>query len=68
MTSLIGLSGSLRRGSFNSALLRAAVELVPRGAELTVGSIRDIPLYNGDVETEDGIPECVASLGGHSQR
>jgi chromate reductase, NAD(P)H dehydrogenase (quinone) len=62
MTKLIGLSGSLRRGSFNSALLRAAADLMPEGTELTIGSIRDIPLYDGDVEAEDGIPEPVTAL------
>ena len=62
MTKLIGISGSLRRGSFNSALLRAATQAMPPGAELTVGSIRGIPLYDGDVEATEGIPEPVATL------
>src|SRR5918998_1706065 len=59
MTKLIGLSGSLRQGSFNSALLRAAVDQMPDGAELTIGSIRGIPLYDGDVEAAEGVPEPV---------
>lgn len=62
MTNLIGLSGSLRRGSLNSALLRAAVEMMPPGAAMTVGTIRGIPLYDGDVEAAEGIPEPVRSL------
>ena len=62
MTKLIGLSGSLRRGSFNSALLRAAADLMPGGAQLIIGSIREIPLYDGDIETEEGVPEPVAAL------
>ena len=62
MTHLIGLSGSLRQGSFNSALLRAAVALMPQGSDLTIGSIRDIPLYDGDRETADGIPDAVTAL------
>jgi chromate reductase, NAD(P)H dehydrogenase (quinone) len=37
VTKLIGLSGSLRQHSFNSSLLRAAVELMPQGAEMTIG-------------------------------
>lgn len=59
---IIGISGSLRQGSFNSALLRAAVGLMPDGATLEVGSIRGIPLYDGDVEAKDGIPAAVTGL------
>jgi len=62
MTSIVGISGSLRRGSFNSALLRAAQSLMPDGAVLQIGSIHDIPLYNGDVEVEQGIPVAVQTL------
>jgi len=62
MTTLIGLSGSLREASFNSALLRNAAGLMPKDAELLVESIRGIPLYDGDVEAEAGIPEKVAAL------
>ncbi|WP_046865249.1 NADPH-dependent FMN reductase [Microvirga massiliensis] len=62
MTKLIGVSGSLRRGSLNSALLRAAAERMPEGSELVIGTIRGIPLYNGDVEAAEGIPEPVTAL------
>jgi chromate reductase len=62
MTKLIGLSGSLREGSFNSALLRNAAGLMPKDAELLLESIRGIPLYDGDVEAEAGIPEKVTTL------
>lgn len=62
MTTLLGISGSLRRGSFNSSLLRAAADLVPQGASIEVASIRDIPLYDGDLEAESGIPEAVRAL------
>lgn len=59
---IIGLSGSLRRGSFNTALLRAAQELAPSSVQLEEASIRGIPLYDGDVESESGIPEPVRLL------
>ncbi len=59
---LVGISGSLRSGSINSGLLRAAVELAPQGHEIVIGSIRDIPLYDGDVEARDGVPAAVGAL------
>ena len=62
MTTLVGLSGSLRQGSFNSALLRAAAELMPADVELRIASIRGIPLYDADVEAAEGIPAAVQAL------
>jgi NAD(P)H-dependent FMN reductase len=62
MTRILGLSGSLRRKSFNSGLLRAAGELMPEGADLVTGSIRGIPLYDADDEAETGIPPAVRLL------
>jgi NAD(P)H-dependent FMN reductase len=62
MAKLIGISGSLRRGSFNTALLRAAAELVPSGAALVTQTLHGIPLYDGDVETADGLPKRVTEL------
>jgi len=62
MPTIIGISGALRRGSYNAALLRGAVELAPAGLRIEVASIRDIPLYDGDLEAEHGIPEPVRAL------
>src|SRR5580692_9163628 len=61
MTKILGISGSLRRASYNSALLRAATKLMPPDTTLEVGSIRGIPLYDGDIEAQ-GIPAAVAQL------
>jgi len=61
MARILGIAGSLRRGSLNAALLRATVELVPAGATIETASIRGIPLYDGDVE-EQGIPAAVVEL------
>ena len=61
MTRVLGISGSLRRGSYNTALLRAAVKLMPAEATLEMASIRGIPLFDGDVEAQ-GIPASVAQL------
>lgn len=62
MTTILGLSGSLRAASFNSALLRAAVEEMPAGAKLESGTIRGIPLYDGDLEEAEGLPDAVVKL------
>ncbi len=59
MATIVGMSGSLRRGSYNAALLRAAAELAPAGLAVEVVSIREFPLYDGDVEEAQGIPEPV---------
>ena len=59
---VLGIAGSLRAGSFNRALLRAAQELAPpAGMEITTFDLAPIPLYNGDVEAK-GDPEPVTSL------
>ncbi len=63
MATLIGLSGSLRKASFNSSLLRAAASLAPSGSELVVKTIHGIPLYDGDLEDAEGIPATVLELG-----
>lgn len=62
MIKLVGVAGSLRRASYNRALLRAAAELMPPGAVLETLSIDEVPLYNADDEREGGIPEPVAVL------
>src|SRR5688500_6909472 len=62
MTTIIGLCGSVRHRSFNRLLLRAAVELAPPGTAINPESIRDIPLYDGDVEEEQGPPAAVQRL------
>ena len=57
-----GIAGSLRSGSYNRALLRAAVALAPPGLELRVfDRLADVPPYNADVEAK-GDPEPVAAL------
>jgi NAD(P)H-dependent FMN reductase len=61
MAKILGIAGSLRRASFNAALLRAAVELAPAGTTIEIASIRGIPLYDGDVEAA-GMPAAVLEL------
>ena len=62
MTTLVGLSGSLRKGSYNSALLRAAASMMPAGSTLHIESIAGIPLYDADEEASTGVPAAVAAL------
>jgi chromate reductase, NAD(P)H dehydrogenase (quinone) len=58
---LLGISGSLRKGSLNTALLRAAATLI-EGATLEVASLHGIPLYDGDLEAAEGVPPAVQAL------
>jgi NAD(P)H-dependent FMN reductase len=59
---IIGISGSLRKSSYNAGLLRAAAECAPEGFEISTDSIRGIPLYDADVEENGGVPEIVEDL------
>jgi len=58
---IVGMAGSLRRGSYNRALLRLAPQVLPDNATLELVSLADIPFYNGDVE-EAGMPTGVADF------
>lgn len=62
MTRLLGISGSLRKGSFNTALLHAAAELLPAETTLEVRTLHGVPLYDADLEASTGIPPAVAAL------
>jgi chromate reductase len=59
--SVLGICGSLRKGSFNRAALNEAIELAPPGLEVTVADIASIPLYNEDVRAQ-GFPPSVETL------
>jgi chromate reductase len=58
---VLGISGSLRKGSYNTAALRAAQELAPEGMTIEIGAIGDIPLYSADVQAT-GFPAPVTAL------
>ena len=58
---VVGFAGSLRRGSYNRALLRAATELAPSALHIVIHELDGIPLYNGDVEAA-GAPSSVVEL------
>ena len=58
---MAAFAGSLRRGSFNRALLSAASERAPEGMAIEILDITGIPLYNADVDAAS-TPESVAEL------
>lgn len=58
---ITAFAGSLRSGSYNRGLLRAAVELAPEGMEIEIRALDEIPFYDADVEAE-GVPDPVAEL------
>jgi NAD(P)H-dependent FMN reductase len=62
MVRLLGISGSLRSGSFNTALLRAAQSLTEPEVELDAATLHGIPLYDGDQEQREGLPVAVQEL------
>lgn len=62
MIRVLGISGSLRRGSFNTAALRAMQSLADTDIEFGVATLHGIPLYDGDVEQRDGLPPTVVEL------
>ncbi|NJK80296.1 MAG: NAD(P)H-dependent oxidoreductase [Chloroflexaceae bacterium] len=58
---VLGISGSLRVGSYNTSLLRAAADLLPEGMTLELFDLAAIPLYNADTEAQ-GFPPTVREL------
>jgi chromate reductase len=61
---IVGISGSLRRGSYNTRLLQAAGEMLGDAVELEIwGGLKDVPPYDEDEDTEEA-PAAVAALRG----
>lgn len=58
---IIGLAGSLRKDSYNKALLRTARDLLPQDAVLDLSDLAPIPFFNEDLEQE-AIPPAVIDL------
>jgi chromate reductase len=60
---VMGIAGSIRRGSFNGALLDAAVELAPEGMRIEPWDrLRELPMYDGGLDSDELRPEPVADL------
>lgn len=62
MIKILGISGSLRAKSFNTALLRAAKVLSEESMQVDVATLHGIPLYDGDLEESQGTPDAVHAL------
>lgn len=60
-TKILAICGSLRRGSVNAMVARAAIAAAPDGASIEMFDLADVPFYNGDVE-EAGVPTSVQAL------
>jgi chromate reductase len=60
--SVLGISGSLRRGSFNTALINHAIRLAPEYIRIERFDISGIPLYNEDIRTGPGEPAIVTEF------
>ena len=58
---ILGLSGSLRKGSYNTAALKTAQALAPEGVSIEIASIGGLPLYDADIQAQ-GFPADVLSL------
>ncbi len=58
---IVGMSGSLRAGSYNTGLVRAARELAPQDVEIELADIADIPVFNADAQ-QQGFPVAVERL------
>jgi chromate reductase len=59
---VLGIAGSLRRGSYNRRLLEAARELAPESIQVEIFDLAEIPLYNGDLDTDAERPAAVERL------
>jgi chromate reductase len=57
---LLGISGSLRKGSYTTAILRALADMVEPAATFSVLTLNDIPLYDQDADTASPPPGVVA--------
>ena len=62
MIRILGISGSLRAGSYNTALLRAAQAMSDESIALEIATLHGIPLYDGDLEQREGLPTAVSAL------
>jgi chromate reductase len=61
---IMAISGSLREGSYNTMTLEALAKLAPDSMSFDYATPKGIPVYDGDDEAENGIPQIVLDLAG----
>ena len=59
---ILGISGSLRRDSLNTRLIRAIQSTASAEVKVELATLNGIPLYDGDVEAKSGVPRAVVEL------
>ncbi len=59
---VLAISGALRKGSTNTALLHNVKRLAPAGLDMEIVTLHGVPLYDGDLEAETGIPAGIMEL------
>jgi chromate reductase, NAD(P)H dehydrogenase (quinone) len=59
---LVAIAGSLRKESWNRRLLEAARDLAPAGVRIEILDLRDVPMYDGDLDTDAARPLAVERL------
>lgn len=62
MIHIVALAGSLRRESITKVLVETARDVAPEKMNITLFPLHDIPLYNNDVEVEQGFPDAVVAM------
>lgn len=62
MTTILAISGSLRKASYNTGLLNAAKQVAPKDVAIDARTLHGVPLYDGDLETAEGVPPAVKAL------
>ncbi|MCB0077930.1 MAG: NAD(P)H-dependent oxidoreductase [Anaerolineales bacterium] len=59
---VVGLVGSLRRGSYNRLLMELAQRVAPEGMTIELFDLDDLPLYNGDIDNDNDRPQAAIAL------
>jgi len=62
MTTILGISGALRKASTNTGLLRELKSMAPPNVAFDIATLHGIPLYDGDLEAAQGKPQAVKDL------